>query len=821
MASKAEKSYVQFSGGINTEASPVNFPDGFSSDEENLILGIDGTRERRLGLDFEDNGISFTMASTVASGTATRTFKWENVGGNPNLNYVVVQVGTDLHIYQDKPNPTAFKNTTVISLIPYAATGASSDTLAQNPVDIAYGKGNIFVVGKYLEPIWIKYSEAASTFTVSYVNIRERDFEGIDDGITNLAQPTGAIATHTYNLYNRGWTEAQITSFVADQSKYPSKAMETWLGLQSTKDPLYADSDGVKAFSPAKLVSELFQDASAPTGNFIRNPFNTAFVPLSGTTNDHAITTWTISGTGATTQTVTVTTSGNHNLSIGNTATISGQTAYYRSDAGLGGGGGGGGFGIYLPTFSFNGDQTVVSVPTANTFTFTVTFPAGFVSWISQYATLGTVNTNLIGNPSGYTSTVRPKAVAFFAGRVWFAGTPHDRLSSKIFFSQIIESDAQYGKCYQQASPVDYRISDLVATDGGTIIIPELADVLDIVPMGSSLLVFASNGVWQIGPGDKEYFSATSYSIRKVSDFGAVSAASIVMADGTIPIYWGLSDIYAIVQDSTTGFFTAQNLTAATINTLYNEIPREYKNVAQGAYDDLNKRIVWLYGKPEGSTSPAPYRYNRALVYNLYYKAFTKYNFGITTDMYIGSIFSVKDTPSPDSDKKIKYVTIASSGSVLDMADFTRDDYKDWGITDNPAYLVTNKDTLRNPSSWKYAPWIWVFMNRTENEVVWRGGGYTIKNQGSVKMQARWDWNDLSVGGKWGSVQEVYRLRTNYIPPQPTNDLTQTYDDGNPVVVTRNQVRGRGRCLQVKFSSTEGKAMSLLGWLVQFDQVRG
>ena len=60
-----EKSYYTFVAGLNTDASPLNFPDNFSSDEENFILNLDGSRQRRKGLALETGGQSITTNTTV------------------------------------------------------------------------------------------------------------------------------------------------------------------------------------------------------------------------------------------------------------------------------------------------------------------------------------------------------------------------------------------------------------------------------------------------------------------------------------------------------------------------------------------------------------------------------------------------------------------------------------------------------------------------------------------------------------------------------------------------------------------------------------
>ena len=44
-----------FIKGLITEASPLNFPAEATIDEENFELRKNGTRERRFGMDFEDN----------------------------------------------------------------------------------------------------------------------------------------------------------------------------------------------------------------------------------------------------------------------------------------------------------------------------------------------------------------------------------------------------------------------------------------------------------------------------------------------------------------------------------------------------------------------------------------------------------------------------------------------------------------------------------------------------------------------------------------------------------------------------------------------
>ena len=55
MPAKGDTQINNFVGGLVTEASPLTFPAGASLDEVNMKLIRNGSRQRRLGLDYEDN----------------------------------------------------------------------------------------------------------------------------------------------------------------------------------------------------------------------------------------------------------------------------------------------------------------------------------------------------------------------------------------------------------------------------------------------------------------------------------------------------------------------------------------------------------------------------------------------------------------------------------------------------------------------------------------------------------------------------------------------------------------------------------------------
>ena len=149
------------------------------------------------------------------------------------------------------------------------------------------------------------------------------------------------------------------------------------------------------------------------------------------------------------------------------------------------------------------------------------------------------------------TVTTRPQSTAFYAGRSWFGGPPESTISGHVYFSQIIEDEANIPRCYQEADPTSEEISDLVDTDGGVIVIPEAGNILSLKVTGESLLVFADNGLWEISGNAGSAFTPTDYSVSKVSSVGIIGKRTIVDVEGT-PIWWSDRGVYSIGRNQVT-----------------------------------------------------------------------------------------------------------------------------------------------------------------------------------------------------------------------------------------------------------------------------
>jgi hypothetical protein len=160
------------------------------------------------------------------------------------------------------------------------------------------------------------------------------------------------------------------------------------------------------------------------------------------------------------------------------------------------------------------------------------------------------------------------------------------------------------------------------------------------------------------------------------------------------------------------------------------------------------------------------------------------------------------------------------SNSTISFADFTNTrtaafKFKDWynhdgvGI-DTEAYLVTGYQFADvGPARNKTGMYLTTYSKRTETGL--DNEGLPV-NPSSIKMQLRWDFTDDYAAGKWAVPVEVYRQPRAYLGTP--GDIT--FEDGYPLVISKSKMRGRGKAVQFKFSSSDGYDMKLFGWTGTF-----
>ena len=414
------------------------------------------------------------------------------------------------------------------------------------------------------------------------------------------------------------------------------------------------------------------------------------------------------------------------------------------------------------------------------------------------------------------TSVTRPVAVAFANGRAWYG---HD---NTLYFSQVLDDKAKAGFCYQEADPTSEDISDLIATDGGVIPIPEMSKLIRLVPVGSGVVAFANNGVWFVS-GTSQGFTAMDYSVSKISPIGTQSPMSIIDVEGQI-YWWSDIGIMAMAQrqgmfGTVEGVFEKNNITEQTIQSFYNDIPALGRKNAKAVYDPLTNVIQWLF-QDENMPSGRPFQYNRILNLDLTLQAF--YPWSLKVSDSTTAIIGVFTTPltagykgpleSSVRNTYIKYSVIQPVANLyyLNFAQCSDIGFADWGTEPYLSFLETGYELLEDAMRKKQAPWIMTYFKRTEEHYIPAGDGdFNADRQSSCMFQVKWDWASSSLSNKYSTKREAYRhTRT---PLMSSTDLE--FDTGFPIVISKHKVRGNGRSIQFRFESDAiNKDFDLLGW---------
>lgn len=204
-----QKAVNNFIRGLITEAAELTFPEGASVDELNCDLRRDGTRRRRLGVALEE---SYSLSSfTISDTDKIATGKWINVGGNAELEFLVVQKGATLYFYNkaDLPHSAQIEaNSVNLASYEYSGSGGAETAKCQ----FASLNGLLVVSSNAINTIAIEYD--AGTFTVTEVDFRTRDFdyqgdingdptyfEFYDRSVEGVDAPIG----RQYDTLNSGW----------------------------------------------------------------------------------------------------------------------------------------------------------------------------------------------------------------------------------------------------------------------------------------------------------------------------------------------------------------------------------------------------------------------------------------------------------------------------------------------------------------------------------------------------------------------------------------------------------------------------------------
>lgn len=683
-----------FSKGLITEATAMNYPEDSVVATDNCIFSKTGEVIRRYGIDYEhpvsidtfnDLGVygDAVEPSSLYDNLVVSEYEWSTVANSGSISFVVIQLGNVIHFYEtsDTNNIAGRRKEFYIDLTDYQVptfTGDEGQFVGQIQANFASGFGYLFITHPYCDPLYVVYDTVTDDITVEPITITVRDFERLVDNLAVDERPSSLTDEHKYNLYNQGWyasaknkgstTSNVITYWDAQRTDFPSNA-DIWWSFKNSSELIDADLFDTQALG----------NTPAPNGHFTYNAFD-----------------------------------------------VDRNTALSTTD---------------LPDISTDN---------------------------------------------------RPSVTAFFSGRVWYAGVQETQYATKIYFSKIIEGVSDFGVCYQLADPTSEVNNELLPSDGGVINIPDIHTVLKLVPVGQSLLVFASNGVWSI-TGPSGVFTANDYSVTKISNLGLTAVNSVVIAEG-IPIWWNTAGIYTLVQDPTSGRETVQNISETTIQTLVNSIPDGNLNYVKGAYNSIDKNVHFLYRSTPTTTVVDSYHYDKLLILNVPSQSFSLSTISDGVPKVSGLVFTIFSSEDEYINVKgaslVKYITIGDIGPngerAITFSQFNNAESYDWvtydGVgVDAESYFISGY-RIRGELLRKFQSNYIVVMMRTEDDA-------------SAFVQGVWDYANDEAGGRFTTRQQVYR-----------SDGTRDYSRA------KVKMRGNGYSLQLKFSSEPGKPFSILGW---------
>lgn len=422
-----------------------------------------------------------------------------------------------------------------------------------------------------------------------------------------------------------------------------------------------------------------------------------------------------------------------------------------------------------------------------------------------------------IKDPSGRFVTAEA-----YAGRMWYAG-----VDSRVYYSQIIEDTNQLGDCYSHNDPTAEYSSDVLATDGGYVRLPEANGIKKLHVFGSSLLIFADNGVWRISGIDGNIFKAEDFSVFKISDFGLAFRGSFVGGQNSVPFWWSYVGIHTI-QVTESGGMVEVNLTRDTIQTFWDDIGASERGFVASAYDALDNQIVWMYPNKDETIE---YKLNNVLFLDADLGAFYPWKVTDWAGQYFtgAGFFSGKGNTETvinvvdedgsqvqaDGDDVVVNADLGSLASSslyfltwdpsgkLTFSEFHDTSFLDWGSSNYEAYAEAAYNFIGDLGRRKTSPFITVFMRQTETGFTLVDGLYQPNRESSLKVSASWDFKKTFAS----SPQEAYRHKGPVVP-----ETTAEFPSPTTVLTTRLKLRGRGRVVKLRFEGTQGKDFNLLGW---------
>lgn len=744
----------KFVAGLVTEASPLTFPANASLDEDNFVLLRDGSRERRLGMDYESDHVDvITDVFVPTSGEiATTSIRWNNAGGDSQKNLLVVQIGNQIKVFDASSTP-------ISSSVIYSRT---FDVSVTKSFSYAVVDGTL-VIATGLKPITIlKY--ASGVITSEDRTIYIRDQFGVSDIVNGVnlregsgitVRPSTRTDAHIYNLRNQTFaTPRKVIS--AETVQDPITAFRNIAGADPSNcdavtSALYADANDSddrlsERFNAKDVINSPVGTFLAPKGYFIIDAMARGSSRL--TEYQKLMAQYPLLDIGISSLPLDTTPGGASVL-----AEYSGRVFYAGFSGEITGGDNNSPrMSSYVLFSQLVEDPTDITTcyqdgdPTSKEAPDLIDTDGGFIRIEGAYNIQRLIN---VGN-----------ALAVLAANgVW-----------------LIQGGSDYG-----FKATNYMTTK-VTTHG-------CDSPNSIVVIDNTFMYWSDDGIYNVAPNQFGDYIAENISQKTIQKFyDAIDGLDRRECKGTYDTYekkvrWlyggrlaSVNPVRELVLDTTLGSFypcTIGFVTGRLPLPISGVIVPPFRTTEVGIPVTVNTEVVTVTGN------------------------------GVT----------VSQTISSPTTRETIYVIITGTTPTIS---FTFGSYKDtfhrdWrsfdgvGI-DAPSFLLTGWQSANDFQRSKQVPYITMHFKKTETG--YSGDDFEPLNPSSCLMQAQWDWANSPNSGKWGRTQQVYRHRRHYMPA----DINDGFEDGNATVRTRNKLRGSGRVVSFLFTSEPDKHLTMYGW---------
>ena len=381
-----------------------------------------------------------------------------------------------------------------------------------------------------------------------------------------------------------------------------------------------------------------------------------------------------------------------------------------------------------------------------------------------------------------------PTASASAFGRIFYG------IGNRVLFSSVVIDDFDdLGKCYQSNDPTSHEISDILATDGGNILIQDAGNVLSLSEFYRGVLAFCDNGIWYI-TGPESGFSAEAYEVFKITEDTMISPYAKVVVGDRLFIASHEGIISLVVNEF--GAIKPENITEQTINTYYQDFAT---NQLHMEYDPLTKQVWYI--------EPVT---NRALIHDLRADAFYPQQFQLDEDTHVAEVVRVAN------EEDLKFFYDDTITPAIDMLELKDETFEDLGNV-YESYIITSEESLGKFSHSKSAPSIFISFRKTEQNVIGYDSyyGYEYDYPSGCNFSVQFDFTDNDSNEYNTYERQIYRPNIRGVAID-TNALPAPFDNGRSVVEYKDMIRGAGNSLRFKFRSEPNKDMQILGYSVEY-----